>query len=317
MQPQKGHKDPAKHEMMRAKVVQVRKQGYILPGKVVGGTHYFCVDNKGADDIRMVYNGTSCGLNDVLWAPRFGLPTVKQTLRALLTGYCQCDLDVGEQFLNYPLHLDLRKFSGVDVRGVRSSDQRDHDWEVKRGPGPWERWERDWIGLWDSPYCSLQWQVRLKFKVYGYRKVLSNPFHWDRVEFNLLGSKGYRLNLPWVMKIRADGHLAAEIFGYVDNGPLTGHSPWLTWAAGQAYAVGCLRRGIQDASRKRTSPTETPGPWAGTVTHTEGGRVVEMVSQEKWDKAKLLIAELAEMIPKGLLPLPCLLKIRGFLMYVV
>ncbi len=44
----------------------------------------------------------SCGLNDVLWAPCFGLPMVKQTLRALLPGYCQCDLDVGEQFLNYP-----------------------------------------------------------------------------------------------------------------------------------------------------------------------------------------------------------------------
>jgi hypothetical protein len=52
-------------------VVQVRKRGYILPGKVIGGTHYFCVD-KGLDDIRMVYNGTSCGLNEVLWAPALG-----------------------------------------------------------------------------------------------------------------------------------------------------------------------------------------------------------------------------------------------------
>ncbi len=55
MQLQKGHKDPAKQELMQAKVVQVRKQGYILPGKVMGGTNYFCVD-KGADNIRMVYN---------------------------------------------------------------------------------------------------------------------------------------------------------------------------------------------------------------------------------------------------------------------
>jgi hypothetical protein len=144
MQPQKGHKDPAKHELVRAKLVQVCKQGYILPGKVVGGTHYFCVD-KGADDIKMVYNGTSCGLNDVLWALLFGLPMVKQTLRALLPGYCQCDLDVGEQFLNYPLHSDLREYSGVDVGGVRLLDQRDQDWEANQGPGPWERWERNWI----------------------------------------------------------------------------------------------------------------------------------------------------------------------------
>ena len=42
-----------------------------------------------------------------------------------------------------------------------------------------------------------------------------------------------------------------------------------------------------------------------------------MVSQAKWDKTKLLIAELGEMIPKGPLPLQRLLEIRGFLIYVV
>ena len=84
--PQKRRRDPVSHELMRAKVVKVRKRGYVSPGVVTNGTHYFSVP-KGLDDIRMVYNGTSCGLNDVLWAPRFGLPTVKQTLRALLAGY--------------------------------------------------------------------------------------------------------------------------------------------------------------------------------------------------------------------------------------
>jgi hypothetical protein len=164
--PQKRRRDLAKHELMRAKFVQVQKRGYILPGKVVGETHYFCVD-KGLNDIRMVYNGTSCGLNDVLWAPRFGLPMVRQTLQALLPGYFQCDLDVGEQFLNYPLHTDLREFLGVDVSGVRSVDPADTEWEEQRGSETWERGERNWMGLRDSPYQSLQWQVHLKYKVYG------------------------------------------------------------------------------------------------------------------------------------------------------
>ena len=106
---------------MRKKVVQVRKWGYISSGPVASGTHYFSVP-KGLDDIRMVYNGMSCRLNDVLWAPRFGLPTVKQTLRALLSGYMQCDLDIGEQFPNYYLHEELRQYSGVDVQEVRSTD---------------------------------------------------------------------------------------------------------------------------------------------------------------------------------------------------
>jgi hypothetical protein len=72
------------------------------------------------------------------------------------------------------------------------------------------------MGLRNSPYRSLQWQVRLKFELYGEWKDTSNLFHWNRVEFNLPGSRGYRSDLPWVMKIREDGHLAVEIFVYVD-----------------------------------------------------------------------------------------------------
>ena len=104
----------------------------------------------------MVYNGTSCGLNDVLWVPLFDFPMVKQTLRALLLGCLQCDLGVGEQFPNYYLHEELCQYLGVDVHGVRLTDRTDTAWETKRGPGPWERWKFNWMGLQDSPYQSLQ-----------------------------------------------------------------------------------------------------------------------------------------------------------------
>jgi hypothetical protein len=172
------------------------------------------------------------------------------------------------------------------------------------------------MGLQNSPYRSLQWQAHLKLEVYRDRRALANPFHWDRVAFILPGLKGYRANLPWVMKIRWDGQLAVEVFVYVDNGP-TGPTEFLTWQAGQAYGAGCTRRGVQDASHKRTSPSQTPGPWAGTVTHTDRGRVYGMVSQEKWNKTKCLIAELEEMVALDCLPLTRLLQIRGFLIYVV
>ena len=38
-------------------------------------------------------------------------------------------LEFKPQFLNYPLHKDLREFSGVDVSGVRSTDPADSEWE--------------------------------------------------------------------------------------------------------------------------------------------------------------------------------------------
>ena len=216
MRKQAKAKDSLKHELMRAKVVEVRQRGYIKPGNVTSGTHYFCVD-KGTSDIRMVYNGTSCGLNACLHAPHYGLLSVKHTLRSLMSGYYQCDLDVGEQFLNFKLHEALCQLSRVDVREVRSRDPEDGPWEDSR-PENWERWERNWMGLRDSPYRSLQWQARLKLEVYGDCRALANPFHWDRVVFNLPGSKGYRADLPWVMKIRWDSKLAAEVFVYVDDG---------------------------------------------------------------------------------------------------
>ena len=46
---------------MNNKVEKVRKRLYIDPGKVLSTTHMFYV-RKGLMDIRMVYNGTSCGL---------------------------------------------------------------------------------------------------------------------------------------------------------------------------------------------------------------------------------------------------------------
>ncbi len=119
------------------------------------------------------------------------------------------------------------------------------------------------------------------------------------------------------MKIRWDGKLAAEVLVYVNNGRPTGPTEFLTWQAGWAYGAGCSRRGVQDASQKRTSPSQTPLPWAGTVTYTDGGKVCGMVSEEKWGKTKRLIAEMEEMVAQDCLPLTRLLQIRGFLMYVV
>jgi hypothetical protein len=315
LRPQRSARVVDQHELMRVKVVKVRKLDYITTGTVRSGTHFLCVP-KGDSNIRMVCIGTSCGLNANVWASRFGLPTVMNTLCSLLPGYYQANLDVGDQFLNFKLHELMRAESGVDVRMVRSRDHRDESWEASR-QGTWERWERNWMGLRDSPYRSIQWQIRLKLEVYGDRRVLSNPFHWDRVEFNLPGSKGYRSDLPWVMKIRCDGHLATEVYVYVNDGWVTGHSAEQTALGARAYGAGCTRLGVQDASRKRTMPTHTPGPWAGTVTHTDAGKVIGMVLQEKWDRTIALIQILSDLLANPPLPLHSLLQIRGFLIYVV
>ena len=110
--------------MIREKVIPVRRMGYIKTGDVCSLAHYFHVP-KGSDNIRMVYNGTGCGLNAALWAPHFGLPYVTHTTRSLMPGYCQYDLDVRDMFLNFLLHEELKRMSGVDVCWVRSTGPDD------------------------------------------------------------------------------------------------------------------------------------------------------------------------------------------------
>ncbi len=87
------------------------------------------------------------------------------------------------------------------------------------------------MSLRDLPYRSLQWQVPVKLVVYRDRRNVANPFHWDHVKLNLPGLPGYRADLPWVMKIWADGTIAAEIFIYVYDGWGVGHLEELVWQA--------------------------------------------------------------------------------------
>ena len=137
-------------------------------------------------------------------------------------------------------------------------------------------------------------------KAYGDKTDIANPFHWVTVRLNLPGRKGYRSDLPWVMKIRWDGHLSCEVFLYVDDGRATGFCREICWAAARRVASLCAKYGIQDKSAKRTFPSISPGPWAGTVSRTDQGEVVGLVSKEKWAKTRSLVREMAQMLDDAL-----------------
>ena len=55
---------------------------YIFQWEVIIFIHVFLIPN-GDDDIRMVYNGTSSGINDYLCDPHFALPTLRNNLIAI------------------------------------------------------------------------------------------------------------------------------------------------------------------------------------------------------------------------------------------
>jgi hypothetical protein len=234
----------------------------------------------------MVYNGTSCGLNDCLFAPHFSLPVIQLVLRSLNPGYHSADIDIGEMFLNFTLGEEVRPYSGVDISHIKlrrgdwdkaasapewwTSAQPPLEWEDQR-TRHWERWCRNWMGLRDSPYRSLQMLLTAKVIAYGRRNDPGNAFGWKEVILNLPGSWDYDSTMPWVYKRTAEGHIASEIYIYVDDGKVTGVDLLRCWYAARQFASVCSRLGIQDASRKRTEPSLTPGPWAGSVLHTRDG----------------------------------------------
>ena len=123
-------------------------------------------------------------------------------------------MDMREMFLKFPLHPDLRPFAGVDITHIKSRPDEE-GWYQDRTRG-WERWAKNIMGLIDSPYQSLQLLVHVNFIAYGERKDPLNSFQWSHAKLNLPGDKSYTPKLPWVMKVRSDGHLAIEVFIYVD-----------------------------------------------------------------------------------------------------
>ncbi len=217
--PQPYEKDVQLRNQVTKKLHTVQERGYIAPGTVKSLTSYFPVP-KGPDDIRMVYDGTKCGLNHVVWAPWFALPTIEEHLRAVTVGTYMADLDVSEQFLNFILSEDLQPYAGVDLTPYFGSSSK-----------VWERWTRCFMGFTASPFCAAQGMMHAEEFVKGDPSSPSNAFRYDSVVLNLPGQRNYRPHLPWVFKSRLDGAIACDLFIHVDDSRTTGPSEEECWAA--------------------------------------------------------------------------------------
>jgi hypothetical protein len=305
-------------EKLREKLAKLRHRGYLRGGHARSFLNYFAVP-KGDNDIRAVFDGTRSGLNDVLYAPWFGLPTVDSLTRCLDVGYHCADNDVGEQFYNFWLHPELQLYSGVDLTtlfpGERSSTSASLLVAV---------WNRCVMGQKPSPYQAVRDTRRAKFITMGDSADPTNIFGWATVQLNLPGSAAYRPDQPWISKRTADGFIAAEVLDYVDDNRTTGHDEETAWLASSHLAKNYSFLGIQDATRKRRFATTSPGPWAGVVVVTVPNRVYVSVTAERWLKTKAKIAEIRSQLTEHIrlgsassgLSHKVLESCRGFLVYV-
>jgi hypothetical protein len=95
------------------------------------------------------------------------------------------DIDLGERFLNFPLHRYLQAYSGVDVTPYKQ------DLGIScKGPC-WLQWSRTWMGSRPSPYNAVSLYYLAEEFVRGNHLDKTNPFYWDKVILNLPGSESF------------------------------------------------------------------------------------------------------------------------------
>jgi hypothetical protein len=268
-------------------------------------TPYFAVP-KGDGDIRLVFDGTRSLLNSVLWAPPFVLPTISSLLRAVDVGTWMADIDIGEMFYNFALDPAIQPYCGIDLKPYFNL-------------GTWERWSRCVMGIKSSPHGCTKMEMLGDEVAKGDYAHPSNPFAFTHVRLNLPGSPQYSPSTPWVSKVNARTNAVAnDVKTYVDDKRVTGASHEECLRATRRAASMLSYLGMQDACRKRVSASQRAGAWAGSVCHTDDGKVSVLVTVDKWLKARDLISQLSEIASTtNEFNFKMLESARGFLIYVV
>jgi hypothetical protein len=288
--PQRQEDDPAIQTQIRAKLENVLRKGYISKGQVTSLTSYFAVP-KGTNDVRMVYDSTKSGLDAALWVPSFSLPTVDTLTDMLEASSWMSDLDMGEQFLNFPLDPALGPFCGIDVRPYLGSPAGSQT--------HWLCWTRCMMGLMLSPYITNKGAHIAEETVLGDRLSPSNPLRWDHVKLNLPGMSAYDPTQPWVSRRREDGSIAAGVCRFVDDLRPVGPSVEECWSVTHTLACCYNHLGLQITSRKTRPPSQHPGAWAGSHVVIQDGNIGVTCGVEKWLKAKRLLDSLLAELNQG------------------
>ena len=262
---------------VKEKLDTVMRKGYIKMCGLSELEAMMCMFSvpKGETDMRMVHDGSRLGLNEATWAPWFALPTMDAMLQWTIVGSWLGDNDYGEQFLNFPLHPDMRRCCGVDLDG-----------SLKVG-----RWVRNAMGLRSSPYNSIQGVLRAKLLTIGDLSDKKNPFHWDTVTM-----KGYDALKPWIAKLRKDGMSASELVQCVDDLRVVALTQDLSWACSSKSAKMLAFLGLQDAARQRRKSSRRPGAWSSAIVATDKEVVSKSFSLEHWEKTWDSVLMLAHVV---------------------
>ena len=161
--------------------------------------------------MRVVYDGTASGFNDLIWVPSFSLPTVETLLRGTGPNTWMADLDIAEQFLNFNLDSYASQFVGIDLSKLFPEELTEDKFTL------WERYIRCAMGLKNSPNHAYRATLIAEEFLTSFPTDVTNLFHYIVVALNLPGTENYQPSLPWFRLLDSNNNLATILVIYVDD----------------------------------------------------------------------------------------------------
>jgi hypothetical protein len=223
--------------MLNRKIEKFFDRRYIVVGDVTHLTFLFAVP-KGDDDICIVWDSSGNGVNESLWTPGFGIPSVKALTGYIVAGTFMGDFDIGECWHNFMVHPRDQPLFGVNL-----PPELQNIWGTT-----WFRWARLPMGVRPSPYNACRLIARaLEFAV-GRPDETESAFYWLSVRLNLPGMEDYSPALPLVNKLNSDGDIATEVVVFFDDGRCVGATEEKCKAGLRQVTSHLQYLGIQDAS---------------------------------------------------------------------
>lgn len=302
--PTKRRQKPARLQADQQALVAEKLEGmvsrdYLEVGHVASTVHFFSVP-KGESDIRVVFDGTSSGLNETLWSPNFFLPSAKSAAMCMSFSSWMADMDFGEMFHNFHMDPKIRPYSGVDLGNMSSMVS---NVPAAKGHSVLLRWTRLFMGMRPSPYNAVRHYYWGEEFARGNPSKPDNPMGYDCVKLNLPGMTDYDPSYPKVMKWKTGksdsdrGHVAGDVVTFVDDVRVTGYSKGNCWEVYRQFASRIQFLGMQNAPRKFRPPSQSnAGAWTGTIFKIGTDQITKSVSQEKWDKGRRMVAQLLETV---------------------
>jgi hypothetical protein len=281
--------DTVTRALVSEKIVGMLHRSYLETGFVSNALHFFAVP-KGDSDVRVVFDGTSSGLNETLWCPNFYLPTARAAALNISYTSWMSDMDCGEMFHNFPMDKRIRKCAGLQMDQLAP--------RAEWSNSSYLRWSRLFMGMRPSPYLAVRHYYWAEEFAKGDPSLKGNPMGFNQIVLNLPGMLSYDPSLPKVMKWNEVANaIAGDVITFVDDIRISGFSKENCWAVHRQFASRIQYLGMQDAPRKFRPPSQhQAGAWTGTIFRITSDTITKSVSSEKWIKGTSIVRRLGEAV---------------------